>query len=88
MLVRAIVQSLLVLSTFVLGGSVATGRYCLFAWATVVGYVFVCMVHDRWIEVAWQPRVIVGDSRQMGGESCGDTWSLSSVLEEDRRIVY
>ena len=40
MFVRGIVRSLLVLSTFVLGGgggSVTIGQYSLFVWATVVG---------------------------------------------------
>ena len=46
---------------------------------------FVCMVHDRWIEVAWQPHVVVGDSRQTGGEPCGDTWSRAVSLAFSKR---
>ena len=50
MLARGIVRSLLVLSTFVLGGgggSVAIGRYCLFVWATVVGIGVLCVCVSR-----------------------------------------
>ena len=46
---------------------------------------FVCMVHDRWIEVAWQPPIIVGDSCQMGGEPCGDTWIRAVSLVFSKR---
>ena len=51
----------------------ATDNACLFVWATVVGIgISYVMVHNRWIKVAWRPRVVVGDSRQTGGEPCGD----------------
>ena len=46
---------------------------------------FVCMVHDRWTEVAWQSRVVVGDSRLTGGEPCGDTWSQAVSLVFSKR---
>ena len=45
----------------------------------------VCLVHYRWIEVNWQPRVVVGDSRQTGGEPCGDTWSQAVSLVFSKR---
>ena len=31
------------------------------------------IVHSWWIWVTLQPRVVAGDSRQTGGEPCGDT---------------
>ena len=50
---------------------------------------FVCMVHDRWIEVAWQTRVVVDDSRQTGGEPCSDTWSraVSQVFSKRTDVL-
>ena len=41
---------------------------------------FVRMVHAKWIEVDWQPRVVVGIRARTGGEPCGDTWSQAVSL--------
>ena len=42
--------------------------------------VSVLVVHGRWTEVAWQPRVTVGDSRQTGSDPCGGTGNQAVSL--------
>ena len=43
------------------------------------GY-FMFIVHSRWIQVASQPRVVVGVRANTGGEPCGDTERYSVCL--------
>ena len=42
--------------------------------------VFVLMVHNRWTEVAWQPRVTVEIRAKSGSEPCGDAVSQTVSL--------
>ena len=60
---------------------VAIERYIRLLWATVAEIcVSVLMVHNRWTEVAWQPRATVGIGAKTGGEPCGDAVSQAVSL--------